>query len=947
MRKIYFTTRYAGAFFLCLFLSFGAIAQAIIKGTVTNANGQTLSGASVVVKEVNKGTTTDINGFYSLSVAPGKHTLVISYVGYGTQTIAVTASASASSTHDVQMKEAGDLTEVTVTGSRAVGRTRIETAVPVDVIPLAAIINDIGQVDLNQILNFIAPSFQSSRQTVADGTDHVDPAQLRGLGTDQVLVLINGKRRHQSALVNVNGTVNRGQVGTDLSAIPPTAIERVEILRDGAAAQYGSDAIAGVINIILKKKTGLLEAGSSYGAYVTKYPKNYALNRLAGKTTDDDVKVTDGNSFQASLGYGFAIGKGYLTLTGEYIKRIGTNRTGTYTGAIFPNVNGANRDDSILASKSLTRNDFDIRAGNSAMKGGTVFFNFGIPVGKSGELYAFGGYGKKKGEAAGFYRYPSGFAGNATIYAANARAMYPNGFLPLITSDILDYSTAVGYRTKFSGWNFDISNTYGINKFDFGVQNSVNYTQFINSSNKQNSFDAGGLKFWQNTSNADFSKKYDVAEGLNLAAGLEYRVDAFGIKSGEEASYKNYDVNSKAAAGSQVFPGFVNTIGDTKTRNSKAIYTDLELDVTKAFLVTGALRFENYSDFGSTLNYKLSSRYKLSDNFNVRASVSSGFRAPSMQQRFFAKTNTLFISQGGSLIPVQAGTFTNDSKPAQILGIPKLQEETSHSYSVGLTAKPLPALEITVDAYQIDIKNRIILTNNFTGGSDSALKAQLASVGASTANFFTNAIDTRARGLEAVVSYTKKFKSKQSLRTTLAMTFINNTVINGADGKPNIKASPDLISSGQLGNYFNREDESRVEVATPKNKISLTFNYKYSKWGAMLRFVNFGKAVYLDPSTNPANPGAFPVNAFTGQRETLDQEFDGKVVTDLSISYQICTSLSATIGANNLFDVYQDIQKHSSNQSSGRFIYSRRVQQMGFNGAYYFGRLNFSLNTKK
>ncbi len=364
-------------------------------------------------------------------------------------------------------------------------------------------------------------------------------------------------------------------------------------------------------------------------------------------------------------------------------------------------------------------------------------------------------------------------------------------------------------------------------------------------------------------------------------------------------------------------------------------------------LITGALRFENYSDFGSTVNYKVSTRYKLSDNFNVRASVSSGFRAPSMQQRFFAKTNTLFVSQGGNLVPVQAGTFTNDSKPAQILGIPKLQEETSHSYSVGLTAKPLPALEVTVDAYQIDIKNRIILTNNFTGGTDANLKAQLDAVGASTANFFTNAIDTRARGLEAVVSYTKKFKSKQSLRTTLAMTFIDNTVKNGADGKPNIKASPALINSGQLANYFNREDESRIEVATPKNKISLTFNYKYSKWGAMLRFVNFGKAVYLDPSINPANPGAFPVNAFTGQRETLDQEFDGKVVTDLSISYQICTALSATIGANNLFDVYQDIQKHSSNQSSGRFIYSRRVQQMGFNGAYYFGRLNFSLNTKK
>ena len=923
------------------------MAQAIIKGTVKNANGQTLSGASVVVVQGNqKGTTTDNNGLYSLSVTPGKHTLVITYVGFAPQRIDVMASTSRTTMQDVQLADAGDISEVTVTGSRAVGRTRTETAVPVDVIPIASVINEIGQIDLNQILTFIAPSFQSSRQTVADGTDHVDPAQLRGLGTDQVLVLINGKRRHQSALVNVNGTVNRGQVGTDLSTIPPTAIERIEILRDGAAAQYGSDAIAGVINIILKKKTGLLEAGASYGAYVTKYQKNYALNTLAGKSDDPDVKVTDGNSFQASLGYGFDIGKGYLMLTGEYQKRLGTNRTGTYTGAVYPNVNGVNRDDSILAAKGLTRNAFDMRVGNSKMETGTGFYNFGYPIGK-GELYAFGGYSKKQGEATGVFRYPSGIPGNATTYAPNVLAMYPNGFLPEIATDIVDFSTAIGFRTKIGEWNFDISNTYGINKFDFGVQNSVNYTQFAVAGNKQTSFDAGGLKYWQNTSNADISKKFDVAEGLNIAAGLEYRVDVFGIRSGEEASYKNYDVASKASSGAQVFPGFINTIGDDKTRNSKAIYTDLELDVTKKFLITGAARFENYSDFGSTLNYKFSTRYKVSDGFNVRASVSSGFRAPSMQQRYFAKTNTLFVSQGGNLVPVQAGTFTNDSKPAQILGIPKLQEETSQNYSVGLTAKPFNGFEVTVDAYQIDIDNRIILTNNFTGGTDAALKAQLDAVGASTANFFTNAIDTRARGLEAVLSYNKNFMGKHSLRTTLAMTFIDNEVKNGANGKPNIKASPILINSGQLANYFNREDESRVEVANPKNKISLTFNYKYSKLGVMLRFVHFGKVTYLDPSIDPTNPAAFPVNAFTGQKQTLDQTFDAKTVTDLSVSYQVTKSLGATLGANNLFDVYQDMHDHSGNMSTGRFVYSRRVQQMGFNGAYFFGRLNFSLNTKK
>lgn len=931
--------------FISLLMSIGAMAQALINGTVKNAEGMPLQGASVNIKGENIGTSTDSKGGYSIPVRQGKHTLVISFVGFTPQSITVEVAGSPI-TRDVLLIATADFGEVTITGSRAVGRTRTETAVPVDVIPIASVVNEIGQVDLNQILTFIAPSFQSSKQTVADGTDHVDPAQLRGLGTDQVLVLINGKRRHQSALVNVNGTINRGQVGTDLSTIPPTAIERIEILRDGAAAQYGSDAIAGVINIILKKKTGQLDAAVSYGAYVSSYPKNFAFNNLTGKTDDPNINITDGNSFQASLGYGFNIGKGYLSVTGEYIKKLGTNRTGTFTGSIFPNVNGVNRDDSIIAARNLNRNSFDLRAGNSAMKSGSGFYNFGYPAGNNGELYAFGGYSKKNGNAAGFYRYPSSFSTNATTYTQNVEALYPNGFLPQIVSEIVDFSSVAGFRSKFGQWNFDLSNTYGTNTFDFGVRNSVNYSQFAVAGNNQTSFDAGGLKFWQNTSNADISRRYEVLEGLNIAAGLEYRIDAFGIRSGEEASYKNYDVPSKASAGAQVFPGFVNTIGDDKTRNSKAVYLDLEQDVTNKFLVTGALRFEDYSDFGSTLNYKFSTRYKIGEQFNIRASVSSGFRAPSMQQRFFAKTNTVFVSQGGTLVPVQAGTFTNNSQPAEILGIPTLREETSRSYSAGFTAKPFTGFEITVDAYQIDIDNRIILTNNFSGGNDPNLKAQLDAVGASTANFFTNAIDTRARGLEAVLSYNKKFGGKHSLRTTLAMTFIDNEVKNGPDGKPNIKASPVLINSGQLGNYFNREDESRVEVANPKNKINLTFNYKISKLGVMLRFVQFGKVIYLDPSIDPTKPENFPVNAFTGQKQTLDQEFGGKTITDISVSYQLLNSLSATIGANNLFDVYPDIQSHSGNMSSGRFVYSRRVQQMGFNGAYFFARLNFSINTK-
>ncbi len=942
--------RTAGLFIVFIFINLFTFAQkGTVTGTVKDANGKVLAGASVKVQKSSAGVIADNNGNYSLSLNPGSYTLMITFAGYAPQLTSVTITSGGTTNQEITLTEAGDLGNITVIGSRNVNRTKVETPVPVDVIPVSEIINDIGQVDLNQILNYIAPSFQSARQTIADGTDHIDPAQLRGLGTDQVLVLINGKRRHQSALVNVNGTVNRGQVSTDLSTIPATSIERIEILRDGAAAQYGSDAIAGVINIVLKKKTGLLEAGVSYGKYITEYDKNYARYKLTSNAADPSVKARDGSNFQASLGYGFALGKGSLVLTGEYINREATNRAGTYTGQIYPKVNGVVKDDSILAARGLDRNFFDLHIGNSKMKGGALMYNFNYPLSSRTELYLFGGYSKKKGTAAGFYRYPDGATSifnSATIYRNNVYAIYPNGFLPQINSDVLDFSTAVGVRTKFNQWNFDISNTFGINKFDVTVDQSVNYTQFFIAGNNQTKFDAGGLKFWQNTVNADLSRQFDILKGLNVAGGAEYRVDAFAIRAGEPASYLNYDTASKAASGAQVFAGFKPS-GSDKTRSAIAAYIDLEQDITDKFLITGALRFENYSDFGSTLNYKFASRYKFSDMFNIRGSISSGFRAPSMQQRFYEKTNTLFVSSGGQLVATESGTFTNDSKAAQILGIPKLKEETSHNYSVGLTAKPFKGFELTVDAYQIDIKNRIVLTNNFTGGNNQALKDQLAAAGASTANFFSNAIDTRARGLETVLSYNKSFAQKQSIRAVFAATFIDNEVKKGSNDSAIIHASPVLVNSGQLGNYFNREDQSRVEVANPKSKLSLTLNYKYNKLGVMLRFVRFGKVEYHDPSVNPANPGAFPVNAFSGQKETLDQEFSAKTVTDLSLSYQITKMLGFTIGANNLFDVYQDMHTHSGNMSSGRFIYSRRVQQMGFNGAYYFARLKLAFQPAK
>jgi iron complex outermembrane recepter protein len=909
-----------------------------ITGTVTDESGEPLIGATVTVQGGGRGTVTNANGQFTLNLPENTATLVVSYTGYQTQEIDI----SSGSDFKVMLKESGvNLNDVVVIGSRNQTRTKVETPVPVDVIPVQQVMNEVGQVDINQLLTYVAPSFQSARQAISDGTDHVDPAQLRGLGPDQVLVLVNGKRRHQSALVNVNGTVNRGTVGTDLNAIPASAIERIEILRDGASAQYGSDAIAGVINIVLRKQEGV-NASVSYGFNNTNYAKYYAAKRVlpAYADADENQNITDGNTLQVGLSGGLKIGKGHLNLMGEYTSRGRTNRTGLYTGQIWPSVSGADRSDSLNTAKGLTRDDFDMLIGNSEVKGGGIMYNFSMPLSTRFELYSFGGYNNKKGNAAGFYRYPNNIPG---AVRSNVLSVYPNGFLPEINSDVTDISVGAGIRAKLGEWNGDISYVYGTNTFDFDITNSVNYTQAIDNAQFKTEFDAGGLTFNQGTLNADLSRQFNVMNGLNVAFGGEFRQDGFEIRAGDEGSYTNYKPSASVAAGAQVFPGFLPSNEGKNTRSVGAAYIDLEQDFTNKFMVGAAARFENYSDFGSTLNGKLAARYKIFDKVSVRASASTGFRAPSQQQKYFSKTNTVFITQGGNLVPVEAGTFTNYSKPAELLGINPLKEETSVNLSGGITARLFEGLELTVDYYQINIKDRIILTNNFTGGSDALLDSLLKANNASTANFFANAVDTRSNGLEAVLSYSKRFNTNNELRVSVAATRINNEVVKDSEGKPKINASETLIRTGQVGRYFNREDQSRIEVASPRAKANIMVNYRWKKLSVMVRNTYFGEVTYLDPTIDPAKPDMFPNNAFTGQKETLDQTFSPKNIVDVTLSYRLVEGMNLAIGANNLFDTYQDTHVHSGNMSSGRFVFSRRVQQMGFNGRYLFARVNYTI----
>ncbi|MDE1193436.1 MAG: TonB-dependent receptor [Arachidicoccus sp.] len=941
-------------------LSFKLHAQtATVSGQVTTTTG-IVQGASVIVD--GKGVFTDANGNYNLSILAGNHTIVASYVGFQKQSQQINAVAGQMLTLNFLLQSADNLSDVTVVGIRNPKRSATESPVPIDVISLKQVINQVGQLDLTQLLTYLAPSFNSVRQALGDATDQTDPAQLRGLGPDQVLVLVNGKRYHQTSLVNVNGTVNKGTTGTDLNSIPASAIDHIEILRDGAAAQYGSDAIAGVVNLVLKKKQGF-SLSASFGENVSSYDKNYAWNKInPSSSLPNHVNVHDGQNYQVGASYGFNLKKGYLNISGEFLRRNKSNRTGLYTGPIWSSSGTVATDDPIDQQKGVDRSKYDLRVGNSQISGGGGVLNFAYPVSKNLEVYAVGLVNLKSGISGGLYRYPYKLASTAnggsftttTQYSgANAAAivaqLYPFGFLPLENDKMHDYHFTAGIRGKLSNWNVDLSETYGYNSIQYGVSNSVNYTQAylpnIAANDLQTVFNAGKTKTYQATTNLDISKNFPVLQGLNIAGGAEFRVDGYGINAGEPNSY--LDLTGKDSligiAGAQVFSGFLPSNAGSWNRNNIAVYTDNELDITKNFLVTAAVRYEHYSDFGGTFNYKFSARYKLTDWLALRASTSSGFRAPSLAQEHYSKVNTLFVqdpnSTSGGLVPVQAGTFPNNSKIAKALGIPKLKQETSHSYSVGATANITRGLDLTVDAYQIDIKNRIILSNSFSN-SNAAIKPLLTAAGAGSASVFANAIDTRSRGIEGVLSYTKNFRENNSLNISLAHSTNVNKVKRDDNGNLIIHASSILSNAGLTSSYFNRADESRIETYTPKNKDILTIQYRYKKFGVLARVSYFGSVQYWADSTGGKNFGA---NAFDGGKvDTEDQIFGGKFLSDLSLSYFINKNIAINVGANNLFNVYPDKIFNSGNANSGTFVYSRSVSQFGFNGRYVFAKLNIN-----
>ncbi|MBB4807288.1 iron complex outermembrane receptor protein [Chryseobacterium defluvii] len=799
--------------------------------------------------------------------------------------LGATSMLYAQEVKDTISKEAR-LEEVSITGGRSKKRTVVNTAVPIDVIDIKQVSMSTGQVEVNQLLQFAAPSFNSNKQSGSDGADAVDPATLRGLGPDQTLLLLNGKRYHQSSLINLFGTKGRGNTGYDMNTIPIGAIKRVEVLRDGASAQYGSDAIAGVINVVLNDRSSGFEGNAFYGMNLFKSPG------------DNDVvsdRKIDGNTFDFSGNYGTKIGTkgGFGNFTAEFVNKEYAIR----------NANPAMYD----APRQ--------RFGDAKSQNFYFFGNIEIPLSDNLKFYSHPGFSHRNTDAYAWTR--------SADADGNIPEVYPNGFNPIQDTSISDFTFDNGLKFKVADWNVDFYNAFGNNRFTYQIDNTINATLGANS---PRSFNAGGHSLLQNTTGVNATKEFKVLEGLNISFGSEFRYEKFSILKGEEASYAMYDVNGNVVTadtdpallvtnplsgdvrpgGSQGFPGYSQEV--KKSRNNFAAYIDTELDITKSFMISLAGRFENYNDFGSTFNGKFAARYALSQQFAFRGSVSTGFRAPSLAQKYYSLQFTNF--QGGDLVTIQLAS--NDSSLAKDVGIPQLKQETSLNGSFGFTFNT-GKFTATVDGYYIRVKDRIVLTGNFSR-DDLPQDVQDQNPYIDQAQFFSNAIDTRTKGVDVILSYNETIGNGR-LTATLAGNY-NEMEITDVHTSERLRGKEEI--------YLSPREQAFILASAPKTKINLSLNYRINKFNANVQLVRFDKVTLI---------------GYGGADDF--QTYNPKVTTDLSFGYEFSKNLSLTIGSKNLFNRYPTLQTahvtDGNTESGGIFD----PVQMGFSGRQAFARLNF------
>jgi len=910
--------------FLLVLLAGTAAAQNVaVSGRVLSSRGEAIPGATVLEQGTTNGLATNSEGGFTINLSPSA-TLVFSAVGYQAQTVPVNGRRELEIVLNVS---AQDLNEVTVVGSRGLPRTDVERPSPVDVLN-AKELQLTGQTDLGQQVQFNSPSFNSAKTGVNGVANYADPASLRGLSPDQVLVLVDGKRRHQFSALNLNVTVGAGTVVTDLNAIPALAIERIEVLRDGAAAQYGSDAIAGVINLGLNKSTGVLTAKTQFGV----------------------TQQGDGKQYLAGANYGVKLGTanpGYLNVTLQYQRQNQTNRTDNYVGGIYNTFNApgtlpAAPTATQLANENQKRSERGIYGPvGSPFKVGVYgsnqadiyqgFYNLGVPLGGGGwSVYSFGGYSRKDILAYGFFR-------NAAPAGSNYSPLHPDGYLPELPGRSDDYSAVVGVSRKIAGgWNLDFSTGYGYNYLDLYANKTANASMGAAS---PTDFYVGRSAFGQSTSEVNVSRNYAGLFGtksFNVALGSQFRADRFQLQRGSAESYFAGPLAASAnkSPGSNGRPGIAPEDETNATRTNVGVYVDLESDVTERLLLTTALRYENYSDFGSNLSGKFAGRFKVTEGLSLRGSVNRGFRAPSLQQTFNSVTTSTV--QSGAI--VQTKQLRNDDPRLKTLGVADPKAETSWNYSAGVAAKASDNLLFTLDAYQIDITDRIIDSERLIKGSAPGGIRALQTpdfAGISEIRFFTNAIDTRTRGLDLVTTYKTDFSERSRLSASLALTFNETKISRFGD-------TPAALQAGTTNRVLLIDTVSigLIERAQPRQKVLLSATYTYGKFSLTPRATYFGAVAAYEKPANIAAVAATPTTPAIPARyvKHISQEFAGKTLFDLALVYTPARVLSLTVGANNLTNVYPDKVDASrfGSYSNGEIPYTRNAAQFGFNGAYYY-----------
>jgi iron complex outermembrane receptor protein len=898
-----------------------------VQGKVTDSTGAALAGANVIVDRTTLKVTTAASGRYVLRGVPtGTLTIRVRAIGFSPASAEVQVAAGDVVEKDfILVRSPVELAPIdVVVGSRGKHVAANELAVPVDVYTTEDLQQQ-GTAETGQILASLSPSINFPTQSITDANDIVRPFTLRGLSPDHTLVLINGWRQHQTALLNTfpYGS-GAGSSGVDLNAIPSGAIDRVEVLRDGASAQYGSDAIAGVVNIVMKegKITPFLNA--SAGRYNTaNYPD-------------------DGTAVDLNGGLGFGVGRGTLALFGEYQHSDPTNRAWADPSAQTATAPPDSIDpgDGHVIHKNNPVPQPNLHWGDGLEKDAMTFANFRMPLNAAGstEFYAFGGYSHRVGTGNAFFR--------SFDSERNWQELYPLGFLPEFHPTVNDYSVAGGIRTSVGGWALDFGGSFGFNKFNYDMDHTNNASLgpclgtpcapgpdgILGNGDdilvaNQFSFYAGSLQRSEALAGINFSKevKIGLPKPLNIAIGAAYRHENYQIIAGDSASWVNgghlaqdsvASPGTLAPAGSSGFPGFAPTDASDNSRNNFGTYADLETNLTSQFLVNVAARYENYSDFGDRVTGKLALRYQPTKRFVLRGAANTGFRAPGLPQSFFSHTTTNFI--GGQLVEV--GNFPVDNHASKVFGAKPLTEETSVNLSAGFAFTPRDNLTFTVDYFHIKINNRILLGATFDGTSDPVVAQILVDsniTNISAVQFFTNGLDTQTDGVDITGDW--RIPSGQGAFDVNAAVNYTRNHITHVDGLP-------PVLQGTATTYTSILDlvtKLAIERERPDWRGTLTGSYLNGRFHALGRGSYYGGFRSAEPSFTDA------------------EDYSGKALFDAEVGFRF-NQVDLSLGARNLFDTYPDKMKNSNN-NNGNTLPWAAASPFGYNGRFIYTRAQMVL----